>query len=88
MTTRVDLIAELEADGMSVVEWTDDAGTDYPEHAHRRDEVIIVLAGEISMTVRGREHRLGPGDRLELGAGELHTANVGPSGATYLVGRR
>lgn len=88
MTAREELIEELEASGMSVTEWTDDADIHYPEHAHPRDEVLVVLRGEIRMTVAGRERMLGPGDRLALAAGERHVATVGPDGATYLVGRR
>lgn len=88
MTTREELIAELESDGISVTEWTDDAGAHYPSHAHPRDEVLIIMSGEIAMSIAGRERTLRAGDRLELRAGELHTATVGPDGATYLVGRR
>lgn len=73
---------------MSVAEWTDDAGTHYPSHSHPREEVLVVLDGEIAMKIAGRERTLRSGDRLELHADELHTATVGPAGATYLVGRR
>ena len=73
---------------MSVAEWTDSPGTHYAEHAHRQDELLIVLDGGMTMTIGGQERTLGPGDRLELRAGEPHLATIGPDGATYLVGRR
>jgi quercetin dioxygenase-like cupin family protein len=82
------MIADLEAEGLTVAEWTDEPSTHYPPHAHRRDEVLVVLDGSMTMVVEGIERRLGPGDRLELPAGARHTATVGPAGARYLVGRR
>src|SRR5579884_1779079 len=55
-------------------------------HAHDRDESIWVVDGEITFAAAGRTFRLGPGDRLVLPAGTVHTAEAGPAGATYLVG--
>lgn len=87
MPGRDELIASLETEGLTVIEWTDDPSARYSEHAHTRDEVLIVLGGSITMVVEGREHTLGPGDRLDLHAGEKHTATVGDEGAHYLLGK-
>jgi len=81
------LVAALEAQGFDVTEWTDEPSTHYPAHAHPRDEVLVVLEGSIAMVVETVEHELGPGDRIELTAGAVHTADVGPDGVRYLVGR-
>lgn len=88
MIERTRIIDGLRSEGFEVIEWTDDAGTHYPEHAHTGDEVLVVLSGQITMTLSGAERRLGPGDRLALTAGAMHTATVGPNGATYLVAAR
>ncbi len=80
------LRARLEREGFSVFAWTDAPGARYAPHAHDRDESIWVVAGEIAFTAAGRTVRLGPGDRLLLPAGNVHTAEAGPAGATYLVG--
>jgi quercetin dioxygenase-like cupin family protein len=80
------LRARLEREGFSVFAWTDAPGARYAPHAHDRDESIWVVAGEIVFTAAGRTVRLGPGDRLLLPAGTVHTAEAGPAGATYLVG--
>jgi quercetin dioxygenase-like cupin family protein len=47
-----------------------------------------VLHGSIVLQVEGERHPLGPGDRLMLPKGTRHSAEVGPEGATYLIGQR
>lgn len=84
---RAELIASLEAEGLTVTEWFDEAGTHYDEHAHPRDEVLVVLEGTMTMVVDGNTRALGPGDRVRLVAGEKHTATVGTEGVRYLVAK-
>jgi quercetin dioxygenase-like cupin family protein len=84
---HTEAVASLEREGLSVSEWTDDAGTHYPEHSHVRDEVLVMIEGSLTMDMAGERRTLGPGDRIELPAGAVHTATVGPNGARYLVGR-
>jgi quercetin dioxygenase-like cupin family protein len=83
-----ELRRRLEAEGFSVCCWTDRPNAHYAPHAHERDESLWVIEGEIRFGVGGAEHRLGPGDRLVLPRGTVHTADAGPSGATYLIGER
>ena len=78
----------LEGDGFSAFRWTDAAGATYTPHAHEHDESLWIVAGEITFGSGGREYRLGPGDRLMLPRGTVHTAVAGPSGATYLIGEK
>ena len=52
------------------------------------DESLWVVGGEITFGIDGQAHRLGPGDRLMLPAGTIHTAHAGPHGARYLIGQR
>jgi len=77
----------LEAEGFSAFCWSDEPGAHYAEHAHDHDESIWLVAGEIRFGADGGELRLAPGDRLMLPAGTPHTADVGPEGATYLIGQ-
>lgn len=80
------LIAALESEGLSITEWTDDAGVAYPAHAHPYREVRIVLEGSMTMVVDGRRCVLHPGARIDLAADEVHEAAVGPDGVRYLAG--
>ena len=78
----------LEAEGFGVFCWRDGPGATYTAHAHDHDESLWVVDGEITFGADGGELRLGPGDRLMLPRGTVHTAKAGPRGATYLIGER
>ncbi|HJQ82939.1 MAG TPA: cupin domain-containing protein [Candidatus Binatia bacterium] len=78
----------LARDGFDAFTWEDAAGADYRPHSHDHDESLWVLDGEITFGVAGTDYRLGPGDRLMLPAGTMHTARTGRDGARYLIGQR
>lgn len=82
------LRSALEAEGFEVHAWRDPADRIYGAHHHDCDESLWVVRGSIVFRVDEREYRLGPGDRLLLPAGILHSARAGPDGATYLIGQR
>ena len=82
------LRGRLEAEGFGVFSWRDEAGAAYAAHSHDHDESLWVVDGEITFGVGGAELRLGPGDRLMLPHGTVHTALAGPRGASYLIGER
>ncbi len=77
----------LDADGFDAFVWRDAAGSDYQPHAHDHDESLWVIEGEIVFGAGGADYRLGPGDRLILPKGTVHTARTA-GGATYLIGQR
>jgi quercetin dioxygenase-like cupin family protein len=83
---EVALRHQLEAEGFAVFRWHDDAGANYTPHSHDHDESLWVIEGEMLFGAGGREFRLGPGDRLMLPQGMVHTARAGPAGVTYLIG--
>ena len=86
--TEAALRGALERDGFAPFAWTDAPGARYTPHSHDHDESIWCVRGEITFGAGGRSLRLGPGDRLMLPAGTVHTAHIGPDGATYLIGQR
>ena len=50
------------AEEVSVIRQRQQPGGANPAHAHDREEVMVVLAGSITVTVGDREHPLGPED--------------------------
>ena len=86
--TEVALRARLEADGFETFSWRDPPDADYTAHTHDHDESLWVVEGEITFGAAGGQYRLGPGDRLMLPAGTVHTAHAGTRGALYLIGER
>jgi quercetin dioxygenase-like cupin family protein len=83
-----DLRTRLERDGFSPFLWSDSPRAHYSPHSHDHDESIWVVEGEIVFGAEGRTLRLGPGDRLMLPKGTMHTADAGTAGATYWIGER
>ena len=86
MIDRTEAIDVLASEGLFVTEWSDDADAFYPSHVHEQREVRIVLEGTMTIRTPTAVHELGPGDRVDLAAGEQHEARVGPRGVRYLAG--
>jgi mannose-6-phosphate isomerase-like protein (cupin superfamily) len=47
-----------------------------PKHHHSADHYVTVLSGTITLTVDGKEHKLGPGSYFALTEKMPHTAKV------------
>ncbi len=62
--------------------WSNGPGERYAAHDHGYDKVIVVEAGSIvfGLPATGEAIALATGDRLELPAGTIHDAHVGPAG--------
>lgn len=80
------LSARLGREGLTPYAWSNGAGDRYAPHRHGYDKVLVVAAGSITFGLpeRGDATELQEGDRLELPAGTLHDALVGPRGVTCL----
>jgi mannose-6-phosphate isomerase-like protein (cupin superfamily) len=52
------------------------AGLVTPLHHHTADHHVTVISGSITLTVGGKEYRLGPGSYFMLGDRAPHTARV------------
>lgn len=82
-----DLRIRLAAEGLDPGAWSNGPGDRYAAHEHAYDKVIVVAMGSIRFGLPasgGATVALSRGDRLELPAGTLHDAAVGPEGVTCL----
>ena len=80
-------IQKLEQEDFDTVyEWQDAPNAVHTEHSHPSRTVVILTDGIITFTLQGEEKLLMPGQRLDIPAGALHSAKVGPTGAIYIVG--
>lgn len=88
--TEGTLLARLAGEGLIAQTWANGPGDAYAGHAHAYDKVIVVVEGSIRFTVTtaGEPIELEPGDRLELPAGTVHEARVGPDGVRCLEAHR
>ena len=62
--------------------WDAAPGTPFPVHNHPRAKLLVCRSGSIRFTLEpgGEVRDLGPGDWLELPAGQDHSALAGPAG--------
>ncbi|HVM29490.1 MAG TPA: hypothetical protein VM305_01780 [Candidatus Limnocylindrales bacterium] len=84
--THDQLLARVQAEGLSPHSWGNGPGDRYGEHSHDYDKVLVVADGSITFHLRGegRDVELRRGERLDLPAGTGHAATVGPRGVTCL----
>lgn len=57
-----------------------------PRHHHDADHYVTVISGIITLTVEGRDHRLGPGSYFALTSKDVHIAKVeGKDAAIFFI---
>ena len=57
-------------------------------HVHAFDVRALMLAGELTLSARGKQTTYRAGEIFTLAANCEHVEQFGAQGATYLVGRR
>lgn len=84
MTHDVELL--LRAEGLEPSGWANGPNDRYAAHDHPYDKVIAVERGSIRFGLPGSHEAivLVAGDRLDLPAGTIHEAVVGPDGVACL----
>lgn len=80
------LRSKLEEEGLVAGAWSNGPGDRYMAHRHDYDKVLVAAAGSIEFQLPelGETVPLTTTDRLDLPAGTLHGALVGPHGVTCL----
>jgi quercetin dioxygenase-like cupin family protein len=80
----------LAAEELRPYAWSNGPGDVYSAHDHLYHKVIYVVEGSITFGLpqEGQCVTLNAGDRLELPAGTLHDAVVGPQGVVCLEAHR
>ena len=88
--SRDDLWRLMTNEGLSPYAWSNGPQDIYSAHEHDYDKVIYVVSGSITFGLPQLERTLtlNPGDRLDLPAGIVHDATVGPDGVVCLEGHK
>jgi quercetin dioxygenase-like cupin family protein len=74
VTTQMKASAGLGSETLCVFEQYSKPGTGAPEHTHpQHEEVILVIDGEVDITVDGATHRLVRGAAVIIPAGIAHS---------------
>jgi uncharacterized protein YjlB len=80
-------LRQMMADeGLRPYSWSNGPHDVYAAHSHGYDKVIYVVRGSITFGLPqlGQQLKLNEGDRLDLPAGIVHDAEVGPQGVVCL----
>ncbi len=71
---------------VSVIRQRQKPGGANPAHTHDREEVMVVLSGELTIDMGGEHHRLAPGDAVIVPSGTPHRVeNAGAEPAEWLL---
>jgi mannose-6-phosphate isomerase-like protein (cupin superfamily) len=61
-------------------------GRPHPPHHHRHEEIFLIGAGKVEVTIAGKSSRLGPGSVAYVASNDEHgIRNPGPKRARYFV---
>ena len=80
------LLRLLAEEGLTPYPWANGPHDIYSAHTHTYNKVIYVVRGSITFGLpqENRKVTLHAGDRLDLPAGTVHDAGVGPQGVVCL----
>lgn len=85
--TETEAMRTLEREGFArVYAWQDSPGAVYGDHTHATLSAHIIIAGEMTLTQGGVTRTYGAGERVDVPAGAVHSARMGPSGCRYVIG--
>lgn len=75
--------------GFSCELWVDPPGQIWSDFVHEVDELLMLVEGEIELTVAGRTWRPAAGAEVFIPSGAVHTVrNVGGATSRWLYGYR
>ena len=84
-----ELEKQLHAEGfLHTYVWQDGPNAHYPDHAHSTETAHIILDGEMTLAQSGETRTYKAGERVDVPAGAVHSAKMGPRGCRYLIGER
>ena len=80
----------LRAEGLRPSWWSNGPGDRYAAHSHPYHKVLFCARGSIrfDLPAPNESFQLGPGDRLDIPSGIIHSATVGPAGVTCVEAAR
>ncbi len=84
-----DLRKLLQSEGFThTFVWEDGPRAFYPDHTHSDLTAHIILDGEMTLSMNGESRTYRVGDRCDVPAGAVHSAQMGPQGCRYIIGEK
>lgn len=87
---NLDIIAaSWQERGFSFGSWDDFPNTLWENIVHDKDELFMVVSGEIELELAGKRKRIQPGEEVLIPAGIVRSKRIiSPDGAQWLFGYR
>lgn len=83
--TLEELKKNLEEKGIKSELYSDRPGTKYGRHKHPFDDFVLIVQGKMKIVTDAGEWTLKPGDRLDIPANTIHSADmIGKEEVKYL----
>lgn len=87
--TEKEFEEQLRSEGFSgIFTHRDSPNAFYPDHTHSGITAHIVLDGEITVTSEGQTTTYKKGERFDVPAGEIHSAQIGADGCRYMISEK
>jgi len=74
--TLEELKHKLSVEGLESELYSDRPGTKYARHKHPFDDFVMIVSGKMKIATDDGEWLLKPGDRINLPANTVHSAEV------------
>lgn len=78
-------ILDLRKEWKEVYLWDDKPNEFYQKHKHPYDTLIIIVDGELSLEIKGKNIKLYKGDKIIIKKDQEHEARAGKLGCSYIV---
>jgi quercetin dioxygenase-like cupin family protein len=75
----------FSSDQATVTSYTFTAGATFPRHRHAQEQITLIQAGEVEMTIGHRVERLSSGEWWVVAPDVEHGITAGPTGATVMA---
>jgi quercetin dioxygenase-like cupin family protein len=89
LLSESELRRQLSVEGFAhMYVWQDGPQAFYADHTHDGLTAHVILDGEMTLTMAGKSQTFRAGDRCDVPAGAVHSAQMGSNGCRYLVGEK
>jgi quercetin dioxygenase-like cupin family protein len=84
-----ELVDQLQREGFShTYVWEDRPNATYADHTHATETAHVIFSGQLTLTMNGISKTYQAGERCDVPANAVHSAQIGPKGCRYLIGER
>lgn len=81
--SKKEILNKIQLKGFGPTVINDKPERIYSPHSHPEDKLIVILEGEMEVTVEDKKYLIREGDELIIPGGMLHSAKTGEKGCRF-----